>query len=343
MSTEHTEEDLRALIQSFKEGLTLYSSTLTSTPLSQLKTQTITDADQELIKVSKILSAHATKIGIAFRPPVSINASYEQIKETSQKMLLIVGATSQFENEVEWSLLFQKEVISTVQDVISSYIAFLDELEALDFKEKKETAEQKEGVDGRLVSVGKVWDSCKTLQALMEKGKLGLLKDNIKMNMQIIDDALDEFTEWIENPEVMNDFDPFGLGDANDDDKADSEEEEEKSTEIDSKTLELAKVWTDKIKMLKLLMSSLSKSLPASKDAKGSDVDEFNKEQDQLVAQVDDLVAAFFMNSGMPEIKTQITGIQKKSELLITLVRKLNKDDDKKTKWLDLWQEKFIA
>jgi hypothetical protein len=318
---EHTEEDLRALINSFREGLKLYNKTLTSS-LLELKTRDLEHPETELSKLAQLLNAHATKIGIAFRPPVSVNASYEQLRDTSAKMLLIVGVVAQFDPS-KWSKLYQEDIINKVRTIVSNYITLLDELEQLDFKD-----DSKENVEGRLISVAKIWESCKAVEDLMSVGNIGLLKEQIKLSIGIVDDALSELNEWMEEPYVETQVIDLG-------------EDEDKDEEVLPFTIEFASKWTEKIKLLKLLLSSLSKSLP-SKVYNGESVDIFNKEQKTLAGQIDDLVCDIFLNLEKDDLESNAKTVQKQSKRLIQLVRELNKEDEKKTKWLDLWNEKFI-
>jgi uncharacterized protein (DUF1499 family) len=98
-----------------------------------------------------------------------------------------------------------------------------------------------------------------------------------------------------------------------------------------------------KVKMVKLLFSSFIKSLPAdSTDVSGKQVDIFNKEQNNLFNLVDDLVASMFLNTQILELRIAARKIHSQSDVLIKLLKSLNKDDEKKTKWLSIWQEKFI-
>lgn len=320
----YSEEDLRKLIASFREGLELYNKTL-SESLEDLRNEPLENPHRELSKLAQLLYAHATKIGIAFRPPVSINASYEQLRETSSKLLLIVGLVAQFEPRA-WSQLYHDEVVSQVREVISAFITLLDELEQLDFKD-----DSSENSEGRLISVGKVWDSCKSLEELMSLGNIGLLSKQIKLSIGIVEDASSELSEWLLDPYVETDI-LIGQDKEGEDDDDDDE--------VSHDTLEFANQWITKVKMLKLLLSSLAKSLP-TKVADGSLLDQFNKEQKSLSANVDDLVCDIFLNQDKEQLDQNAQRVQDQSKLLIKLVRDLNKGDDKKTMWLDLWLEKF--
>lgn len=320
----YSEEDLRKLIASFHEGLELYNKTL-SESLEDVRNEPLENPNSELSKLAQLLYAHATKIGIAFRPPVSINASYEQLRETSSKLLLIVGLVAQFEPRA-WSQLYHDEVVSQVREVISAFITLLDELEQLDFKD-----DSSENSEGRLISVGKVWDSCKSLEELMSLGNIGLLSKQIKLSIGIVEDASSELSEWLLDPYVETDI-LIGQDKEGEDDDDDDE--------VSHDTLEFANQWITKVKMLKLLLSSLAKSLP-TKVADGSLLDRFNKEQKSLSANVDDLVCDIFLNQDKEQLDQNAQRVQDQSKLLIKLVRDLNKGDDKKTMWLDLWLEKF--
>lgn len=318
--TSKTETELRELIKSFKTGLELYTTSLTQ---DLLCSQTLDSPSDELVKLAQLLTAHATKVGIAFRPPVSIDAGYEQLVEASQKMLLVVSIVSQFDAE-RWSVLYQKEVISRVKVVIGAYIGLMDELESLDFKDKTQETE------GRLISVGKVWESCKSVEELVKLGSVGLLKDQLKLSIGIVQDAHEELLEWIKEPFVEAEI-VFGK------DEFDEDREDE---EVSPYTKQFADKWNNKVKMLKLLLNSLSKSLPESID--GVKIDEFNHEQKTLGASIDDLVCDIFLNLEKEALDENAVKLTKQSELLIKLVRSLNKDDDKKTQWLDLWLHKFV-
>lgn len=165
----------------------------------------------------------------------------------------------------------------------------------------------------------------------MSLGNIGLLSKQIKLSIGIVEDASSELSEWLLDPYVETDI-LIGQDKEGEDDDDDDE--------VSHDTLEFANQWITKVKMLKLLLSSLAKSLP-TKVADGSLLDQFNKEQKSLSANVDDLVCDIFLNQDKEQLDQNAQRVQDQSKLLIKLVRDLNKGDDKKTMWLDLWLEKF--
>lgn len=339
----YSESDVRGFISSFREGLQLYLTTLGSkSALSKLKSSNVEDPPQEVIKISKLLFAHATKLGIVFKPKVSTNAAYNQLKETSSVFLLLMSLIGQFNAET-YSLLFQTELVEGIKKLISSYILFLNEAEGIDFNKELDGDEKTEDkTEGRLVSVGMIWDNCKELESLVNGGKLALLNKRLKQSIGLIEDAIEEFSEWLEDPTVVDDEDPFGI----ESDFSGSEEEGEdndEKPEIDPVTLELAETWSNKVKLIKLLISSLTKSLPNDdKKINGEEADDFNKQQNGLIEQVDDLFSTFFMNGSLYELKQITKNIEKQCLTIIDFVKQLSEGDEKKTRWLTAWQDKFI-
>jgi len=344
---EYTESDLRGLISSFREGLQLYLTTLSSkTEITKIKSSKVEEPTKELVKISQLLFAHGTKLGIVFKPKVSINAAYKQMKETSSVFLLLISLIGQIKPE-EYSTIFQVEVIESIKKVILSFVGFLNEVEGLDFNEEPDSNDTR--TEGRLVSVGIIWDNCKTFEKLINEGKLGLLNRRLKDSINLIEDGISEFSEWIEDPTVVDDEDPFGLENefsdeekfGNDDDDNDDDKNKE-VPEIDPQTLIFAETWVNKVKLVKLLVSSLSKSLPSdNSQISGEEVDDFNKQQNGIVEQIDDLLSTFFMNGSLFELKMMAKNIEKQCSEIIEFVKKINKGDEKKTKWLTIWHDRF--
>lgn len=338
---DYSESDVRGFISSFREGLQLYLTTLNSkSALPKLKSSNVENPPQELIKISKLLFAHATKLGIVFKPKVSTNAAYKQLKETSSVFLLLISLIGQFTPE-KYSLLFQTQLVESIKKLISSYILFLNEVEDIDFNKEIEESEKSDvKSEGRLVSVGMIWDNCKELENLVNGGKLALLNKRLKQSIGLIEDAIEEFGEWLEDPTIVDDEDPFGI---ESDFSGDDEDKDEEKPEIDPQALELAEIWNNKVKLIKLLISSLNKSLPNDdKKITGPEADDFNKQQNGLVEQIDDLFSTFFMNGSLYELKQITKNLEKQCLAIIEFVKKLSEGDEKKTRWLTAWQDKFI-
>ncbi|KAH3681151.1 hypothetical protein WICPIJ_007846 [Wickerhamomyces pijperi] len=344
-TVDHSEEELRVFIKSFAEILkvskdSLYAETVED---NNVKAQDLT---AESIKLIQLIYAHTTKIGIAFRPPVSINAAYAQIKEISQYFFLLVSLVPLFQEDPKFSKFFVSELKVQVSKLISTYTNFLKELGELNFTEKAD-ASTSNSVDHRLVSIGITWDMCDGLKKLILGGNLELLKENLKQSIALVDDAFEEFGEWIELPEKCDDTDPFGFNgaeeDDDDDDASENGDDKDDSEHIDPQLLSMAKKWHSKVKLIKLLLSSLSKSLPTDESGiKGADLEKFNQEQDHLIGLVDDLVSSFFTWSPIGDVQSYADEIVEQCKNLIEMVKMLNKGDDSKIKWLKIWLERFV-
>lgn len=335
MSEVHTKEELTGLIDSLVEGLEFYEPLLTPAKLSEIETsknEQEINIEEELTKLSKLIFAHSTKIGIAFRPPVSINAAYQQLKETSEVFLILIGVLSKLFNIQEndkFGKLYKEEILEVTKLLISSFKELLIELKNLDFNLQKGEVDE----SYRLINVGKIWENCKKLESLIKEGKIGLLKSKIRLNIAVIEDLIEEFEEWLENPEIVDD--PFDFNE-------ESEEEDEK--EVDADVIEFANDWIKKVKMVKLLYSSFIKSLPSDKNSEinGTEIDLFFKEQNVFFNLVDELISNIFLNLNILELKSSTKLIFEKSQYLINLLKKMNKNDEKKLNWLSVWQEKFL-
>lgn len=337
--TNHTETELRSLMASFSEVLQVSKDSIFSdqSTSNDFKVQDLKD---ETLKLVKLIYAHTTKIGIAFRPPVSIDAAYSQLKDISKYFVLLISIVSLYEHDRNFSKFFVSEVKAQIVKLITVYINFLRELNGLNFSEKQNI--QAECVDGRLVNIGITWDICDALQRLINGGNLELLKKNIKESIALVEDVHKEFGEWIESPEKVDDSDPFGFNDKDEEEDEEEDDEEDDET-LDPEALLLAKRWLGKVKLIKLLLGSLSKSLPSDESGiNGKDLDVFNQEQYKLIEHVDDLVAGFFVWSSLYELESTSKKISKQSEHLIELVNELNKGDENKVKWLKIWLERFL-
>ncbi|CCH43420.1 Cyclin-D1-binding protein 1 [Wickerhamomyces ciferrii] len=340
----YNEEDLRKLITSFRESLELYLKALSSKEsIDKIESSNVEDPSKEIIKISDLLFAHATKLGIVFKPKVSFNAAYKQLSETSSLFLFLLSLIPQIDPN-KYSLIFTNELIDQIKKIISSQINFLNEVDVLDFNTPLEETEFGEKTEGRLLSVGVIWDNCKALKSLIQGGKLKLLENRLKGSIGLVDDAIEEFTEWLENPSIIDDEDPFGLGDDfTDEEDEDEETNKEVLKDIDPQIIEFGEVWNTKIKMIRLLISSLNKSLPSNDELiTGKEADEFNKQQNGLIEQIDDLFSTIYINGSLFEIKKIGKNIEKQCLEIIKFVENLNKNDEKKTKWLNIWKEKFL-
>ena len=266
--------DLKNLIQSFKEALQYWLVCLESsnTSLSEIKAAEVTNPLEELDKLAKLIRAHTTKVGIVFKPETlikSTDAAFNTLQKLSESLVLIISLVSQLKSKII-SDMFYKEILNSVRLLIESNSQFADELTTmeLDTSEGSETqapaSHSENGIDGRLVSVGKIWSNCDALSKLVKDGELGVLSKKIKQSIILIEDGLDEFEEWAENPDDFDmDDDPFGFSD----DESEEEdapptneipEKENGNKEGKENLIEFSQLWLSKIKLIKLLLTSLT-------------------------------------------------------------------------------------
>ncbi|GMF82908.1 unnamed protein product [[Candida] boidinii] len=134
---------------------------------------------------------------------------------------------------------------------------------------------------------------------------------------------------------------------ANDDDNKDQDDEE--IDEELKKVVEYGKKWVYKIKLIKLLLSSLDKSIPsekASKDKKHQNeyakaIDSLDKSRMKLSEYTDDVVCTIIEDNDTSMADEFGDKLKKETDGIIKKVRTLNTNDEKKTKWLDNWSVKF--
>ncbi|OUM53450.1 hypothetical protein BVG19_g2731 [[Candida] boidinii] len=323
---------------------------------------------EELEKLFKLIHAHSTKLGILFKPVIDNNKKnviLEEIKETNKVLILLTSACAQVQTETiknnSFSFVFSSELNQYVLSLYEIYSRFVDELgESLDVTEFEDG-----DTDNRLICVGQIWESCDSLVKLIKGGQSGVLKRKIKETTSLITDACEELEEWTENPDAGGIDDPFKFNDgddhdeesededskiptkANDDDNKDQDDEE--IDEELKKVVEYGKKWVYKIKLIKLLLSSLDKSIPsekASKDKKHQNeyakaIDSLDKSRMKLSEYTDDVVCTIIEDNDTSMADEFGDKLKKETDGIIKKVRTLNTNDEKKTKWLDNWSVKF--
>lgn len=326
---------------------------------------------EELEKLFKLIHAHSTKLGILFKPVIDDNKKnviLEEIKETNKVFILLTSACAQLQTETiknnTFSFVFSSELNQSVLSLYEIYTRFIDELgESLDVTEFEDG-----DTDNRLICVGQIWESCDGLAKLIKSGQSGVLKRKIKETTVLITDACEELEEWTENPDADGLDDPFKFNDDEDDEDEESEDEDSKipskvnddnneaegdgDDEIDEelkKVVEYGKKWVYKIKLIKLLLSSLDKSIPSEKTSKDKKhqseyakaIDSLDKSRMKLSEYTDDVVCTIIEDNDTSIADEFGDKLKKETDGIIKKVRILNTNDEKKTKWLDNWSVKF--
>ncbi|ODV81093.1 uncharacterized protein CANTADRAFT_47373 [Suhomyces tanzawaensis NRRL Y-17324] len=342
-----TREDVQKLLESYSEALQYWLDGLADPKnASKIKSAKVKAPLDELKKLAKLIRAHTTKVGIIFKPQnlaKDVGPAYTTVLKLSETTVLVISVVVQLQPG-ETSHLFYNEVLQQIKQLLAANLGFVGELQAVldDVDElAKEDGSKSDEINGRLLAVGKIWATCDSLYGLVENGKLGLLTDKIKDNIGLIDDGFEEFEEWCENPQEMDD-DPFGL---------DSEDEDEDGldganppTESDDESKEelikYAKTWLKKIELVKLLMASFKKSLPQA--TTGEQIDAIYGHQQDIVKLIDKLIVDLMLNGSIDEELEGITKqITQESTRLAKLAQAIHVNNSKKSKWYDTWITKF--
>lgn len=359
-STIETADELKEYISTVFDSLSQirggFQSSITSNTdvqLNSLQTANVASPIDEIPKLSSLISAHATKLGLVFKPPIattSYNACRKEVDSLTTCIMLLISLIYQIKKDSGiYSNLFSNELAYDALSVVERCIILLNNLkELVDMTESESDNPAEKETDQRLSSVGLVWDRCEKITKTCKSGSSGVLKSKLKQTNKLVVDAWEELKDWLEDPILGGDFDfddddILGLNSEkkvvekeNDDNVAEKEQ-------ADGKVIEVGKKWSTKIQMIKLLISLLDKSIPASKyNTKFSkSLDFFNDCCLKINEHVDDVVACIVYDSDLEACESAGEALNKEANNILELVRKINNNDEKKCKWLDSWKAKY--
>lgn len=346
-------QELTALLASYREALVFWTHSLSGA--ATVAAANVADPVAELAKLARLIKAHTTKVGIIFRPEnlaKDTAPAVATLKQLLEAVVLVVTVVTQLDAAVVSRLLVD-DVVAHIGVLLAANVAFVDELTALagasDAPEPTKPLADDE-VDARLVSVGKIWANCDALAALADGGSLGLLAGKITDNVLLIDDGFDEFVEWAQNPEQYDiDDDPFGFSD-DESDKDDTEPPAEPTTEAtaaspsqqDVELAAFAQKWVGQIELVRLLLASFKKSLPAT--TAGATIDAVYTTQARLVALVDKFIVDLMLDHTVDDEITQYTKeMEREAKKLCRAATTAHRANDKKVKWYEAWETKFLT
>lgn len=360
-----TKEDLEELLVSFKEGLEFWISCFRNEKeLSKIKAAEVGSPFDEFLKLISLIRAHTTKVGIVFKPHTwdkEPEAAFNALESLSKSVIFLLSLCSQLKPTMI-SRLFHTEVIDATRSLIDSIYSLSTELLALvhqentksdTFAEAKEMRQADDESNIRLISVGKIWSNCDSLEELVKGGSLGVLTKKLKQSLALVNDGLDEFEEWSKDPDAFeDDDDPFGFDSNSDSEESDDEQKDlihDKDSDTESlskksndkaKLQEFAQLWLSKIKLIKLLLSSLAKSLPSLSSEKI--IDDINDCQKEIVSLIDKLIVTLMLDKYVDDDCIEYT---KKIEIdckdIIKMVESASNGDEKKIRWCEAWNTKF--
>lgn len=305
----------------------------------------------ELKKLAQINRAHATKIGIVCQPQRfydNLSALSKELQEFTASLFYILSLLPLFyqDKKDRWAPFFLQSLDSKILELLSGSSVLCNDIDAM----LKDDQREKEDRD-RLRSIGMIWAACDSLHELAQRGQFHLLGDAVHQSCALVQDVLQDIEQWIADPELGNDFD---LGDL----EGSDDEKDESGSDGDGGNDEVAlqkmkdfvQGWQNNIKMIKLLLSSFAKSISTNfyndRKTKGSILQKLYDLQKDVVAQIDELLSDFFMSDASFDPTEFESTIKRLNELLtqmVRIIRNLNKDDAKKSKWIDVWDNKYFA
>ncbi|CAI5756207.1 unnamed protein product [Candida verbasci] len=306
-----TKDDLKSLINSFNEATLYWKDNLNKS----VNSSNVDNPINELIKLISLIKAHTTKVGIIFKPEnveKDPSAAYNTLEKLSQTLVLLISVIGQLKQK-ELSKIYYSEIINQSKSLIVANYEFSSEL----------------SLDGRLISVGKIWNICDSLTSLLENNNLGFLSFKINQTLSILDDGWDEFVSWCDDP--IGQEDPFEISEEDEDD-------DYEYMEI-SELKEYVNYWLNKIKLVKLLISSFKKSLP--KSTTGDEIDQIYNLQSGIINLIDSFIMDIMLirNTDL-EIDKCTNQITINSIKLAKLASSIHKDT-KKSQWYISWITKY--
>lgn len=246
-----------------------------------------------LIDVSKLIRAHTTKIGIAFKPPISRDAAVKCIEDLAKTTPNLAAIFLGMREEIDGSLVV-REFESHVKDMYATVKAYVEQLkEAVRSEDDLKTGKRRPtshnvSNGGTLVMVGEVWQMCDALENSANKGSTGILQEKIQEFEQIVQDGLEDLEAWIEG-------DGDGLDLSFGDEDSDSDDDNDKSDgERDEALITEGKLWLSRLKKLGLLLKTTRTQ--RCRTLSSQEHDSLYTQLRELSAAIDDLIAVFLEN-----------------------------------------------
>lgn len=353
----HNKPDISALLKAFDEAIDFWLLSLgKNDEKSSTSAAKVANPLEELSKLVKLIKAHTTKVGIIFKPSTlvkEISTAYNTFQKLSESLTLMVSVLHQLDPKVI-SEIFYDELIDVARLMLGSAKTLVHELSQFTEEtneNEKGSASANEGDEGdanevnsRLVSIGQIWSHCDSIGKIISLGLLGVLGQKLKRSIGFIDDGLEDFEEWAKDPQDLGD-DPFGFGDDEEEEEDDNEDEDEALVGLSASELDIlseyATAWVQKFKLIKLLLTSITRSLPEV--TSGETIDKIYTTQRKVVANVDKLIAEVTLTMEIGNSCEECANsIEKGCRVLVKEVRQVNKKSESKVKWCDAWEAKFF-
>lgn len=308
------------------------------------------DPLSEIQKLSQLIKAHSTKIGIVCQASKFFHnypAVFQELQGFTNAVFYLLSILPLFHHDKDdaWAEYMVKRLDSLILSLLKGVSALCDEMEKM-FKEGEIASSEKSDND-RLFSIGVIWAACDSLEELAKKGNFQLLSDSIYNSCALVDDVLKDIDSWLMDPQ-------FGDELLLDEESSDSETEIKSGTPSDEvlilKRMETFLIeWKTNLRMIKLLLSSFAKSLVSNvyncKECKGSTLDKLDSLQLLVVERVDEFMSDVFMSDASfqkEDFNDDILSLDDSLSKMVKVIKKLNTRDPKKTRWIQVWENKYF-
>ncbi|KAG7818834.1 hypothetical protein KL928_002702 [Ogataea angusta] len=330
-SVTKSKEDVKQLLRSLDEAIAAWKPLLTVEPQDEpsLKSSQVTNPLEELSKLGQLIHAHTTKVGIVYRPPISpenFHACFVEVESVTRSLVMLVSLCSQLIAEKKkYSTLYIQKVLDEIHTLLGTFSVLSNELSGLlDIQDG-------DADNTRLVSVGKIWEICDNLSSLVRLGASGVLRAKFKESVTLLADGLEEYEEWLESPSADNgNF--FGESE---------DEDETEQTEVDAVLVSYGSQWVQKLKLVKLLFTSMDKNIGKTQHTESisSKLDRMNSERLEIGLLVDEFISAIIYDLDQTAAQKYASQLTKACMSLTEVVSQL---EPKKVKWFDTWKTKFL-
>lgn len=308
----------------YTRGL-IYPKPGSSSPQPLDKVHRMDEPLKAVSDIAALFEAHTTKIGIAFKPPISTDAAIKCVKDATELVPLLTAVYMGTTDEQDGTLI-RSELRIKVAELLSAANALGGELSA-----SIKSPFSSSSSSGQLVSIGQVWECCKNLQILHTLGPQGILKEKVEEFSSLLKDVKEDLKSWVE--EDGDDLD----WDLSDGDEPDAYGDRVASRDKDIE--ELGKAWIDKITKLDILYQAIQKRRISLLDKEEST--KLYVIMGDISTALDDLVASFLENFQKNELEPLAQIVDRLVKKLLDLV-KHNEPDDKFSAWSLMFTQNFF-
>lgn len=307
---------------------------------------------EELIKLNQLIKARSTKIGILLDTkrftPNNFKILHEELQGLAQGTFYLLSLLPLFykDKNHEYPTFFINSMDHQIIQLLNNINLLCDEIALMleDKEDEETTTTEGEEDNKKLIPIGLIWSTCDELLKLGEVKPQGLLSLKINGSIQLVDDVLLEVDEWLEEPGFGLDKDML-FSDEEDDEDEVNEEDEAESLKL---FIPFMEGWKNKIKMIKLLLSSFSKSIKAHKNIKdqAENLDKLEQLHQKITESLDVLISDVLMSSAgtkLKEFDEDIDDLNINLKNMIKVIKDLNKNDEKRNKWIQVWDTKYFS